>query len=1184
MYFMWTNEQKSAIDKRNSNILVSASAGSGKTAVLISRVIKRVLEDEIDIDKILVVTFTNASASELKDRLLSQLKENLKNDIKKSSFIKRQIRLLNRANISTIHSFCLKVIRENFDIIGIDPDFKICDDSQSNMMKVKALNKILEDEYGIENNSMLFKLLQLFNYKEEELSQELLTIYSYIKSFSEPFEWLRQNIYKYNDDCSVLDLYDLEFGKNIFDNIICELNLIISKLELQIDKLKFYEEFDKIRETLICDKEKIECAILNSKCSFDKLYECLNELEFNNMPRYTGENLELKEEITNFRKSIVKENIKSIKKSVYASTNDILHDNKIAYSYLEYIMKLLYKFEEVYSSMKLSKNMIDFSDIEHLTYSLLYKDNTITDIALKLKENICEVYTDEYQDTSYIQESILNLVSSSNNRFMVGDIKQSIYRFRQASPDIFNKKYNEYKMYDENIASNENTKIILAKNFRSREQVISSINYIFERIMSKEAGDCNYSGIDILQCGAQYKDIENQNYKTEINIIDLKQEENVEQEDLNEIREMKDFEIECSFIANKICDIVKNVKLVKNNDVINCTYKDIVILLRNVTNRSKILEEALKANNIPVFSDVSSSIFDSEEVKLVLSFLRVLDNKYQDIYLVSIMYSVIGMFNLDELVNIRNCDKKCSLYDCLIKYEKSYEQEKSELYYKLNDFLELINKYENLSKTLSIAELVIKLYQETGIYYQFTLDDNAKQKKANLDLILDMAIKFEKENGSGLSEYISYIDNLANKVDSSSMSAKVIGENENVVRIMTIHKSKGLEFPIVILADSSRKYNFNEIKNKIVLNSSLGIGINIVNEKYNISYPSVIKQAIKSQIVKESKNEELRLLYVAMTRAKEKLFVFGTVKDYFKLKSNLCVTIKKDGKVDPYVVLKNDSYLKNILMALSIDENYKNYFDFNLIMHDKNRNYIDTKISTDIDKVRDIKQLMNKYKKEEIAEYTKKIIDMSKLTLFDGKMDDNLQRISVSELKKDQRSELSNIKFEYPSCILTNGLKLTPARKGTLIHFILQILDIKNISTKQEISEFIEKSQRDLIISEDDKKCINVNDIYNFLNSKLGKKIKMSSMVEREKEFTLKNNSFSRSIIQGIIDLYFVNDNDKIILVDFKTDNLENEIDFINLYEKQLKIYKEAIEILTKKSVEKMYIYSFKMGREIEVN
>ncbi len=1219
----WTEDQLKVINKRDSNILVSASAGSGKTAVLVERIIEKVLDEYLDVDKILVVTFTNAAAQELKEKILNAIYKALdtEKDPKKVNHLRNQLIYINRANITTIDAFCFKLVRENFSVLDLDPNIRICEESQSILIKTKVLEDLLEKEYESyvdeKNVFGLYNILELFNGKDEEMLESILRIYNFIQAFPYPFKWLKEQIEKYNIDENI-DLYYTEFGRDIYEDIVAEIELAIAKYDEYLNKIMGIEEFNKCAVILNEDINNLKSCINIQENSWDKLYYNLYEF---NMPKFTIGKVsdeELKEEIATFRKKEVKEVIEKAKKKIYATSNDILKDNKLAYEYIKYLYDFLIAFDNNFKAEKKKQGIAEFNDIMHYALELLVdKEDNITDIANNLKTKFKEVYTDEYQDTSYVQERILDAISKEDNRFMVGDIKQSIYGFRQARPDIFNDKYNSYNLDSDDNEENS-CKIILSKNFRSRKEVIDSINYIFEKIMSSKNGQCEYGINESLKCGnTKYINSDDVSYKTQINIVDLKDEPidmfGKEDENVEIDEDLTSTQIEAKCIAYKIQEIMKKDKVMSQDGTLrNVSYKDIVILLRGVKNKANIIEETLKENNIPVFCDTSSSIFEGDEVKLILSFLKIIDNPYQDIHIISIMYSIIGNFTLDEITKIRLYDNNSYVYDTLtnIVNDEEFVNQEQKLVEKINAFLEIIKEYTRYSKVYSISDLLIRLYKDTNIYYQFALEENAASKKANLDYLIELASSFYSTVGNTLNAYIKYIDNLKDKQDTSTSSAKIIGENEDVVRIMTIHKSKGLEFPIVILADTAKGYNFSDArKQKVVFHHKYGIGIDIVNQDLGVTYPSLIKQAIRSVIEKETKSEEIRLLYVALTRAKEKLYIFATTKDYQKEYDMQSISFK-DGRFNENLIASNTSYYKNMLPVI------KYYNKFEGDKKDLDIQKIEVKSNTTDKELKEM--LVSKdieHKKESINEKVKELLEEKEEKIDEeliNKLRTNLEseykysidchtpsRISVSNLKKNKNEEdnnqiISKIKdeneeaniikeFAEPICLKEKEERYTAVRKGLLIHFILQNLDFNLLNTKDELKNYIDKLVFEKVISEQDKKYINVTRIFNFLNSNIGKELKHAEKVYREYEFILNDDKISKSLIQGVIDLFYVTKEGKVVLVDFKTDRIDNEKEFIKKYKVQLDIYKEAINMLTDYKVDETFIYSFNLNKEIKI-
>ncbi len=1222
----WTKDQLKAIEKRDSNILVSASAGSGKTAVLVERIIDKILNEYLDVDKIMVVTFTNAAAQELKEKILNAIYTALEKEKepKKINHLKNQLVYINRATITTIDAFCFKLVKENFNVLDVDPNIRICEESQSMLIKSKVLEDLLEKHYEAyvdeKNVFGLYNVLELYDGSDEAFIEGVLKIYNFIQAFPYPFKWLKEQIEKYNLDENI-DLYDTDFGRDIYTDIVSEIELIISKYDMWIDRLTLNEEFEKCIAILDTDKMMLKQCINISSPSWDKLYENLSTITFKTFSIGKVSNTELKEEVANFRNEEVKKVIAKLVKNIYAPSREILIDNKIVYKYITYLYDFILEFDTEFRKEKKAQGVAEFNDIMHYALELLVdEENNLTDIALNLKEKYKEVYTDEYQDTSYVQETILDAVSQENNRFMVGDIKQSIYGFRQARPDIFNLKYTTYKLDDDTNAEDNSCKIILSKNFRSRKEVIDSINYIFEKIMTMKNGQCDYGIDESLKVGNEsFVSDESVDYTTEVNIIDIKDksidmfEENSGKESSDEYEldeDLTSIQIEGKCIAYKIQEIVKNMKVSnKDGSLRDATYKDIVILLRGVKNKANIIEEELKQNNIPVFCDTSSSIFEGDEVKLVLSFLRILDNPYQDVFLISIMYSIIGNFTLDEITKIRIYDSKMYVYDTLEKIleDEDFKKNESVIYKKIVKFLKLIEDYSNYSKIYSIADLLIRLYKDTNIYYQFALEEDSDSKKANLDYLIELATNFYSTVGNTLNAYIRYIDSLKDKQDTSTSSAKIIGENENVVRIMTIHKSKGLEFPIVILADLAKEYNLTDVqRQKVIYHHNYGIGLDVVNQELGITYPSVIKQAIRSVITKETKSEEIRLLYVALTRAKEKLYLFATTNDIEKQLESQTLSMK-EGKFNEVLIGNAKSYLKLLMPVL------KYYKECEIEKKDLVINKIEVKSDTTDEELKKILTAESEVKEKKSINEQISALDISEKistneelldvvkSNFEGKyeyLEDTLSpsRVSVSDLKKSKIEEENvvmmkdieenkeeNIVFKAPAFLTGEGEKYTAVRKGLLIHFILQNLDFSNLRTKEELKDYIEKLIFEKVITQKDAKYISINAIFNFLNSSIGKELKNATNIYREYEFILKDNNISNSLIQGIIDLFYVTEDGRVILVDFKTDKLENEDDFIKRYKIQLEIYKEAINKLTEYRVDKVYIYSFNLNKEIEI-
>ena len=1198
----YTKEQLNAINSRNSNILVSASAGSGKTAVLVERIIKRIIEENLEVDKILVVTFTKAAAGELKERIYKALKTALKKD-PSNKHLKTQLKNLQIANITTIHSFCLEVIRSNFYKIGLDPNFGICDETKSKLLKKDAINEVLSKEYENSENQEfgLYNILQLFNMNEEEYIDSINKIWDEINCYIGGISYLKKIIDVYNITDEEKDLSEFEFGKEIFNLVISNISLALNKAESF--RIKLEEKSDEFQKHIMLLDEDIFALkqIVNLKDSkWDKLYEILKSINLGQMPRNKVEDNDLKEEFSNLRKDVIKKEIESAKKMIYAKSQIINKSLKSMYKYLEYIYHFIDQVIKIYSSKKNDENLIDFTDIEHYALDILIeKDESGSNVSTLEAKNYIdkfdEIYIDEYQDTSYLQEELLRAISKEapGNKFMVGDIKQSIYKFRHAAVDIFIEKYNEYSE-DGNI---KGKKIILAKNFRSRKEVLSGINYIFEQIMTEKVGACDYSGKEVLEVGNTKYMSSSYSYNTEINFLDFYDDNKstYENEAINKIKELKKIENEAIHIASRIDKLVnKDKMLVMNKDqeeLRQVKYSDICILLRSTKDKAKIYENALKNANIPSYSDSSSNLFEGDEVNLILSFLKVLDNPLNEIEMISIMYSIFGGFTIDEIYLIKSKNILENIYVLLKNWEYGLEKS-SVLDTKIKNFLNELDKYISIVNVVTVPDIISKLYFETGLYDYALLLDNPNIRRVNLDSLITIASNIN--NSFNITEFLEYIENLKSGNINSYETSKPISENEDVVRIMTIHASKGLEFPVVILANTDKKYSTEDTKSKINL-GKYGIGIDYIDEELKISYPTVIKEAIKYEIQKENRSEELRMLYVALTRAREKLIIYLPVNELEKKLNSLYISLDASGKIDSSITLSMNSYRDIIMLGLKkyMSENKekeKNIFDINHIAINSEEGI---KIFDEYSKNKliNIPASIEKINREEVdkTEISKCLDKLKSESLLSSKLEESYPlRTSVSKLKAKKGEEESysvNLLDENASKYVLPGSKkvYSSARKGTITHLLLENFDYRKISSIEDVKNLIKKLIESNKLNEEDLKLINIDLFKNYLSSELFKEIKESKSYKQEVEFILKESAYSKSQIQGVIDLYYENNIDELVLVDFKTDNLESKQQFIDRYKIQLDIYKEALEKILNKKVKKAVIYSFKLNEEIYI-
>ncbi len=1215
----WTKEQEQAIYEKGSNILVAAAAGSGKTAVLVERMIQKIINDKIDIDKLLVVTFTNAAASEMRERVLDAIYKKLEEDPEDES-LQRQVTLLNKASICTIDSFCLEVVRNNFyELENLSPNFRIADTTEIELLKQEVIEDIFEKNYEEENEDFLKLINTYTSYRDDTpLKDLILKIENYIQSNPFPEKWLTEKIEMFNltgnesnlEDNLKQDFANTIWGKELLKQVEEEVVDALTALEEVSKSLSCEPDLIKFWQTIRNDIDMLE-GLKNNLDSWDKAYNINQTIKFVAWPRQKIDS-EKKDEAKQIRDDVKKKLQKILDKILICDSNQANKDIYDMYDILFKLKNKIFEFEEEFSKRKRDKNIVDFHNIEHFALKILLKEENgkmvPSEVAKRYQEKYEEIAIDEYQDSNLVQECILNSVSKGNNVFMVGDVKQSIYKFRQAMPELFLEKYKTYKTINEK-EEKDSLKIQLFKNFRSRGNVLEFTNMIFQDIMSNQLGDIEYNEEEYLNLGADYSSI-NQNLNTEIKILDLKRddEENFEtqeidftetktEEDEEEQEErLEDIELEARFVANEIKKLIDNKFQVwdrKKEKYRDIEYKDIVILLRSTSNSAPIYEKEILSLEMPVFSDSSQEYLDSIEIQTIVSLLKIIDNPMQDIPLVTVLRSAIGKFTDDELVQIRLSDKFDNFYRCM---QKAIIDVDKNLKLKIQNFLENLKTWRKEQEYMALDELIWKIYIDTGFYNYVGLMPNGSLRQANLKMLFQKAKQYEGSNFKGLYNFINFLDKL--KLSSGDMgSAKLIGENDNVIRIMSIHKSKGLEFPVVFLASTGKQFNLMDLNQNVLLHQDMGIGVKYIDYDKQIQYDTLSKSAIKNKIFIETLSEEMRILYVALTRAKEKLIITGLSKDYQKENEKMLTNIKRyekiDGKINPILVKK-----------------YKKYLDWILLVYEYEKEKIQSKVELKI------------YKKDEVMESFQKIeqneIDIIKILNEEETKKDELTNIenilnysypnklattiptktSVTNLKQKEEN-IIEVTFKKPKFLKENEEKtLTGAQKGTLVHLCLQKLNEKEEYDIAKVKKLIQELTAKQIITQNEADNINPFKILEFTKSEIWEDLKQAKEIYKEKPFYInipaseiykeenaENNLEENILVQGIIDLYYVDKEGNLILVDYKTDYVEpgKEEQLINTYRKQLELYKEALEKAFNKKVYKTYIYSVYLGKALKI-
>ncbi len=1193
----WTDEQKKAIVTRNRNLLVSAAAGSGKTAVLVERIIEMITnaDNPVDIDTVLVVTFTNAAASEMRERIGDAIEKKLEEQ-PENRFLHKQLTLLPNSNIMTIHAFCLMVIKNHFHDIQLDPSFRVAEESELTLLKGDILKELLEEAYAKEHNDSFLALVESYTSgkSDEQLEALILSIHRFAVSYPFPQEWL-------DKQSQALNLTEqTEMDHTLWAEIVVNhIRDILPIYKQMLHEAIGYCEEDHgpkhYEESIQSDLKWL------SKCSQHQSFEALSEaFRTVSFAKLGGKGKEveaaLKEKVKGIRDEVKKGIRKLSETYFFKSTESMKKDIMCTASIIQTLVELVKDFMIKYQEAKTEKNMIDFNDIEHYALQILItrdeRSSLIpTQAALEYQNKFEEVLIDEYQDSNLIQEYILTYVSKNKhsvcrpNQFMVGDVKQSIYKFRLAKPELFMNKYNSYTIEDSSYQ-----KILLHKNFRSRKEILEGVNFIFRQLMSEQVGDVIYDDACALNLGANYEPDESAYGETKLVLVD-------KDKDISEELDVSSKQLEAMWVARKIHKMVQShtptLIYDKNEKKYRpMMYKDIVVLLRTTTKWAEVFIEELAKKGIPAYTDVKSGYFDTVEVKTIIHLLKIIDNPRQDIALLTVLKSPIVDLNAEELVQIKSTFKESEFYDAYLCYLEGDLEDS--LWNKLNAFNEKLLRWRDRAAYTPLHDLLWQLYEETNYYHYVSVMPGGIRRQANLDLLIDKAVHYEASSYKGLFNFIRYIEKIK-KYAIDFGEAAIYGENENLVRVMSIHKSKGLEFPVVFVAGLGKSFNFQDLNSKILLHQDYGFGASYVNYKMRYETNTLPKAVIRLKSKIELLSEELRILYVALTRAREKLYLIGCVEELDKKIENWCQHIHRNTLRLPYTTLiGGTTYLHWIVPALVLQDNPsfwkiekesgKQLIDADDKLSDKQLKIGDNLLHWDIEK--------NYFHKEAIH----------KLLTYQYPKHDIVSKpvkVTVSDLKKYHSDEdtafLLKTVNQSPRFI-SETVELSPTQKGTLYHQIMQHLDFQKSTDRNTFNTFLETLIKRSMITSKELQAIDQQLIFAFLKTSLFQRMKKADacgLLKKEIPFVIgiKGKELYEELVehfddlilvQGVIDCYFEEEGE-IVLVDYKTDFVKDEEILIKRYNKQMLFYKRAIEQITGKKVKERILYALTMGQEIKL-
>ena len=1255
MGMKFTPEQQRVIELHNSNILVSAAAGSGKTAVLVERIIRMICDGEhpADIDRLLIVTFTNAAAAEMRERIAAGITARLEAD-PGNEHIQKQSALLHNAQITTIDSFSLFLIRNHFNEIGLDPDFRVADEGEIKLLQQEVLAQLLEDAYAgqfvPEAPEQFHACVEYFcpGGRESVLEQHILNLSRYAGSFPWPEEWLeeRKNDYAAGD---MEALVHSDYGRYLTERVNRTVAGCLEKLR-EVKRLCELPDGPYMYGELT-DAEIEQLERLTSCKDLEEQAAKVPAVTFGRLPSKKDDSVDpSKRELAKAIRNSVKDTLSDLSESYFKTPLELaVEQGKACREPLRVLLDLVLEFDRRLLAAKQERHLIDFSDMEHYALQILLKREKVeetgnvgtdraetkyrivpSDVAMEYRQYFQEILIDEYQDSNLVQEYLLSAISGEEegryNRFMVGDVKQSIYKFRLARPELFLEKYDTYQ------ETGDLCRIDLAKNFRSRIQVVDAVNGVFSRIMSREIGGIAYDDKAALYPGAVYPAQEDPAYGSELLLIRKPEKGDSAEDGTGEqrpegTRGPVDYDnvrqLEAQVIATRIKQLKGSLQVMEKStgELRPVRYSDMVILLRTTSGWDDEFKKILEQQGIPVYITSKTGYFGALEVQELLQFLRVLDNPRQDIPLFGVMQSVFGGFTQEEIAQIRSggeghSRKRMTLYEALKEVAQSGRTEDTELSQKADTFLQRIDHYRDLTPFTSIRDLLQRILDDHDYLNYVTALPAGSKRRANVEMLLTKASAFEKTSYFGLFHFIRYMEQLE-KYDVDYGEADTLDENADVVRIMSIHKSKGLEFPVVFVSGLSKRFNMQDANQSLIVDMDLGVAVDYVDSVRRIKNKTLRRAVLSAKMKEDNLAEELRVLYVALTRAREKLILTA-------------VLDKADEKWELSQMTGQEK-----LTYLDFCE-AGSYIDFLLPILPQ------TGITVTILGTEDLaaQEILEQIHMGDRRELLQRVADGDAFFMENseenaGKMSELQERFAyrypypglqklytkttVSELKiaaMEEKDEAAFHTFEekevvpYIPAFRREQEKVSGAVRGSAFHRVMELLDFTYLFTESglftgcpdtyeeyrreldrdrlqnRLEEFLQREKTSLRLTEEYANAVSLPKILNFLEQELAYRMwraQEQGLLYREQPFVLGIDAKrldpelpegEKVLIQGIIDVFFIEDGE-IVLLDYKTDVIDSLEALWNRYNVQIQYYEEALTKLMQMPVKERILYSF---------